>query len=638
MMKVTLLNFRCHDNAVFEIDPSRFTLIAGKSGVGKSSILMALDFAFRNEGRKLIKRGCKWCQVIVDDVVDGEISRISRRKNPCRLLVKTVDGKEYEDTAAQSVLDRHLKWDVGYVKQQYYKSFIFMSPADKLSYIRELSLNKEYVAKLIGRCKNLCADRKTRYEKLVSEKGALKDILVDDGISSSLVVDDDDERRLYERYRQLVDARKSRDDKLRQREYISRELEEIVIPDDELPFDDYDSIGRRIERLKKLKDARAIRALLAEIDLPESVITTGGGGGGENGYELDRNRYVELSKMFNANLHQENRLYRRITCPSCRCRLKYDLNVQVEIDDDDASCCTSSSSVDEIKRMNELIDDNNRVGKEMTELDSKYGPSILSDRKTFALYKRYDELNRRLKLLLCDDSSSDFTDDDDDDTSIDRLKELQRDMVIRRERINRRDALRQQLDLIIVNVDDDDGSIDAEINDVESKLELCKHYKRVVKYRRVVENLCASEKKLHDASRLKSLIAKAESISVTSTINLINRIVNYHYVREFFDDDSFRVLLELRDDKLTLNIYDGDDENVDLQFLSGGESVRIIVAFTAALCEINDVKCLYLDEILSPLDEESASSILSFLKRRFDGIVCVSHQATRGMFDNIIDL
>jgi len=44
-MKLTLKNFRCYTNQTFEFDDDEITLISGPSGRGKTTILIAIQFA-----------------------------------------------------------------------------------------------------------------------------------------------------------------------------------------------------------------------------------------------------------------------------------------------------------------------------------------------------------------------------------------------------------------------------------------------------------------------------------------------------------------------------------------------------------------------------------------------------------------
>lgn len=617
-MKLTLINFRCHANLSVQLDANKFTLISGRSGAGKSSILMALDFAFKNEGRKIIRRGSKFCQVVVEDY-DDKLTFVMRRKTPCRLVI-AFGGKEYEDNEAQAILDREITWNVGYVKQQYYKSFIFMSPSDKLTFVRNM-LNNDYISRIVQRSKELYATRKSAFDKLSAEKSTLKEFISttshhsDDEQTS---VEDEqtlleDEPTLVAEQRRLVDAKKVRDDKLREVEFLYRELESIVVPT--IDDDDESRIDERIANANRATDIKRLRSELSEIRNDRIKTLT-------SDYEIAFKRYATLLNRYDANLRGE-KAYVLLRCPSCKASLKYYAANDLEICDIECSG-DGGTDVDAINRHNKLIVENDHIYDEILSIEEKYDKSLLRG-KAFSAYKRYAELNRKLMSLLPPPA---FMDDD-----VERLKTLRREILVRRERLRRKDDLNCRLRNIVVPTVDEDR-----LSAVENKLEKCKAYKRVVKYKQVVVDTTRAEKRLYTASRLKTLVNRAEILTISSVVESINNLVNF-YISDFFPaDSSFSARLELADDKLALNIYDDDYESVDVQYLSGGESVRVILAFTLALCEINRVTTLYLDEILSPIDEETTSSILAFIRRRFDGIVCVSHQATRGIFDVVIDL
>lgn len=103
-MKLSLKNFRCYDNKTFEFNDDTITLINGPSGHGKSTILLAIQFAIYGlSGHKfLTSHGKVSCEV----VLEYKNFRIKRTKRPNILNVK-VDGKIYEDKEAQIILNKY---------------------------------------------------------------------------------------------------------------------------------------------------------------------------------------------------------------------------------------------------------------------------------------------------------------------------------------------------------------------------------------------------------------------------------------------------------------------------------------------------------------------------------------------------
>ena len=60
-MNLKLKNFRCYESATFTFDDDGLSLLYGKSGKGKSSILMAINFALFGTGNKVVRRGETAC-------------------------------------------------------------------------------------------------------------------------------------------------------------------------------------------------------------------------------------------------------------------------------------------------------------------------------------------------------------------------------------------------------------------------------------------------------------------------------------------------------------------------------------------------------------------------------------------------
>ena len=62
-MLITLNNFKCWKQLEYDLGNQGITLLSGKSGVGKTSIIEAIIFALFGTGRKITKIGEKSCSV-----------------------------------------------------------------------------------------------------------------------------------------------------------------------------------------------------------------------------------------------------------------------------------------------------------------------------------------------------------------------------------------------------------------------------------------------------------------------------------------------------------------------------------------------------------------------------------------------
>lgn len=149
-MRITLKNFRCHIDQTFDFGDAGMALMTGSSGVGKSSIMAAIQFALFGTGSKLVAYGKTSCSVEMH--FDG--MKILRSKRPNRLMVNDT----YSDDAAQSVITGKFgdTFDVtGYIAQNALNSFVLMSPVDKLAFLERFAFRDVDLAQIKGRCKTL---------------------------------------------------------------------------------------------------------------------------------------------------------------------------------------------------------------------------------------------------------------------------------------------------------------------------------------------------------------------------------------------------------------------------------------------------------------------------------------------------
>jgi DNA repair exonuclease SbcCD ATPase subunit len=142
MLILTVENIRCWTGShTFKFE-SKFVLLSGMSGKGKSSLLEAIVFCLYGKGNKIITHGLKTCKVtmVYSSGNKGSIT-IVRSKGPNRVVV---DGK-YEDIDAEKLIGE--KFGTyrefmlsSYIQQKSKNSFLSMSPTDKLEFLEGLML------------------------------------------------------------------------------------------------------------------------------------------------------------------------------------------------------------------------------------------------------------------------------------------------------------------------------------------------------------------------------------------------------------------------------------------------------------------------------------------------------------------
>ena len=140
-MKLKLKNFRCYENNEFDFGENGLTLLSGSSGAGKSTLLMAIDFAITGNGTKLTSNGKKSCSVEI--IFDNMNMSVLRTKTPNRLIVN-MNNVSYEDDAAESIIQEKfgkIFKSVSYIPQNIAKSFVLMSPTERLEFLENFVFN-----------------------------------------------------------------------------------------------------------------------------------------------------------------------------------------------------------------------------------------------------------------------------------------------------------------------------------------------------------------------------------------------------------------------------------------------------------------------------------------------------------------
>ena len=165
-MRLKLKNFRCYTQEEFDFGESGLLLLSGASGMGKSSVLLAINFVLYGTGSKLITYGKSSCKVELwfDDMY------IVRTKRPNRLVLNEV----HEDASAQAIIDEKFgkTFDVtGYIAQNALNSFVLMTPMEKLGFLERFAFVDIDLSKLKHKCRELI---KKRNEELIVASSQLE--------------------------------------------------------------------------------------------------------------------------------------------------------------------------------------------------------------------------------------------------------------------------------------------------------------------------------------------------------------------------------------------------------------------------------------------------------------------------------
>ena len=145
-MKLKLENFRCHQKMVVEIPDTGLVLLSGASGAGKTTVLNAITYALYGKLARPYSHDQTKCSVRIEGYsIPGRKETLDLvRTSPGSRLKVTCRGKEYEDDAAQGVIDTlvvpYEKFLLSsYVVQRLNSSILSIAPRDQVVFIKTLA-------------------------------------------------------------------------------------------------------------------------------------------------------------------------------------------------------------------------------------------------------------------------------------------------------------------------------------------------------------------------------------------------------------------------------------------------------------------------------------------------------------------
>jgi exonuclease SbcC len=155
-MKITLVNFRCYRNHVFNFPDYGITLLKGKSGRGKTTIQNAIYFCLYGKMKKVTTPGQHGCSVtcefgptqsgVTTPTKDDRIT-VQRTKKPDAVTVE-FKGQLYRDDTAQEIINAQfgpveIFECASYLKQNERNKLISETNSTKLSIITNLAYSEQ---------------------------------------------------------------------------------------------------------------------------------------------------------------------------------------------------------------------------------------------------------------------------------------------------------------------------------------------------------------------------------------------------------------------------------------------------------------------------------------------------------------
>lgn len=233
-MKLELKNFRCHIDSKYILPDSGLTLISGKSGTGKSSLLKAISYIFFGKTRKPCSFNSTSCKVKLEWEY-GEDKIIATRTTRPNVLKVDYNGTVFEDDSAQKLLEKLLgltlqEFEIAsYIAQKNGICIHSLSPQEQIKTIQVLSYDQEELNGLKDKLKGLtkkaekdCEEYSTKLRFSIDELKSIK--FVEDQDLENLSVEERD--TIKEQLDKLPEAIKNKNiekEKITKKNYTRKE-------------------------------------------------------------------------------------------------------------------------------------------------------------------------------------------------------------------------------------------------------------------------------------------------------------------------------------------------------------------------------------------------------------------------------
>lgn len=682
LKQIKLKNFLSHSDTTLDFSPQQKLLIDGKSGSGKSSIVEGLIWCLYGKGRSdnksLIKRGAKFAKVIVT-LVDDEDKKVyliertitDKNKHSFKVLENKKPIKATGITGAQEYLENT-------ILHSSYLLFInsIIYPQDNIeSFVKQpASKRKDLVLEIIKagdydtylkKTKEALQENKTNIEVIEAKVESAHRIISEQQEKASHIGEYQKEDLRFKKEAEKLEVEYKKCFKEYQEAF--KKSTEMATKECDLSLTT-DIIKRNKEKLtllnqkiinlsvlnvndlkSKVAELKEKQAQLAELDKIREEASAW------NHSIADLMRQAPAERDFDSQLKEINKQMIEVMqeevekCPKCstpypkmeETRQQRLVALQQRLEE----CQKDKTDLEETKRAHsERIE---ALG-ECPKVDSERREAVIQEINALQPFER--------KLIEAESAQGVINQATIDITE---LTKEQRELEVKK----------KELDLIIANKEEIekaekeakqkvDTQSEAKQTIAENQME---NKGRLMVAEEAVKNIESSKKEIekYDAKvkDTKENIEALEALKGAFGPNGIRAIVIDFVIPQLEEKinnvlqklSDFRVHLDTQKsgtgkdvvlEGLFIDVINAEGEKYEFSNFSGGERLKIVVAISEGLAEIQKVGFRVLDELFIGLDDESIASfteVMVELQERFSQMVCISHlQQIKDVFDDKI--